>query len=176
MHKAYDLLIQQLGKEMSNFYFYKQIAAHFEGKNWTGFAKYFSDQADDEKEHFDKILAYLYKKQIPLTIPMAVMPEMPDIMNCVSIFESALAREKATTSDWNAIYEAAKGKYGAVKKDGKTIIAETDGCNPSVVETIAVEFIAIQDAEEEEAYNKLAEVTLAVDEGNLWAMNEKLKG
>lgn len=161
--KPFEMLVAQLGKEMGNFLFYKRIAAHYAGKNWNGFKKYFSGAAEEEMEHFQKVFDYLDKKQYSFIPPMPVDRPLPADMTEESIFAARLALEEGTTAEWNAIYETAKGRYGIVPDKGRQVYKETDKCEPSVVETIAAEFIAIQYAEEEEAHNALAKVRMTKD-------------
>lgn len=169
--KPYDLLVKQLGNEMGNFLFYKRIAAYYAGKNYNGFKKYFSDAADEEMKHFQKIFDYLDKKQYIFSPPMPVERAMPDDMTDEGIALFRLELEEGTTKEWNEIYEAAKGKYGLVAKNGKTAYSEVEKCEPSVIETIASEFIDIQDSEEQEAHDFIAKVQMAT---NILVLNKEL--
>lgn len=174
--KPFELLVAQLGNEMGNFYLYNQIATHYENMNWKGFAKYFRDAANDELGHYNKIYEYLVKKQYEFTIPLPVKRELPKDMSCESIAMAVLELEENTTAEWYNIYELAKGKYSIVPKNGKQTYSEVEKCEPSIVETIATEFIKIQDDEEEEANDFLAMVQLAVKENNLYNLNKQLEG
>jgi ferritin-like protein len=158
-----ELLINQLGNEMGNAIFYKRIAAHYAGLNYNGFKKYFSDAGDEEMEHFQKIFDYLDKKQIPFIPPMPVDRPLPKDMTDIGIAEAKLSLEQGTTAEWYAIYESAKGKYGITPKNGKQIFGELEKCDPSVMETIATEFINIQDAEEQESHDYIAKLNMCTN-------------
>ena len=160
--KVFEMLLAQHGREIGNYYFYLNIAAHYENKNYRGFAKYFRDAANEEKEHADKVADYLFKKQYKVNMfPMPEARDMPNDMTDEVIAEARLEIEEMTSEEWNAIYETAKGKYGIVPKNGKMAYQETEPCEPSVAQTIATEFIQIQDSEEQEANDFLARVRMA---------------
>ena len=168
------MILAQHGREIGNYYFYLNISAHYENKNYKGFAKYFRDAANEEKEHADKIADYLFKKQY--NVSMFPLPEargMPEDMSDEGIAEARLTIEETTSEEWYKIYEAAKGKYGIVPKNGKMSYQETEPCEPSVVETIATEFIKIQDEEEQEANDFLARVRMAT---NILILDKELQG
>lgn len=171
--KPYELLVKQIANELGNFIFYNRISAHYEMKNWKGFAKYFRDAANEEKEHADKIMDYLYKKQYVFNIPMPIERQMPGDMTDIGIAEARLKLEEDTTDEWYAIYESAKGRYGVQSKNGKNVYGELDKCEPSVVETIATEFIKIQDTEEEEANNFISKVRMS---SNILILDKELQG
>ena len=171
--KPYEMLVKQIANEYGNYFFYLSIANHYENLNYKGFAKYYKHSAEEELEHANKIMAYLWKKQYYFTIPTPNIREMPDNMTDLAIAEARLELEEQTSKEWTEIFETAKGKYGLVPKNGKMSYQEVEACEPSVTQDIATDFIKIQDDEVAEANEFIAKIKMTT---NLLILDKELQG
>lgn len=64
----------QIGNELGACLQYNQIAAHFHRMHLQQLAKLFFKQADEEKEHADKLLKYVVETGANLQIPAVKQP------------------------------------------------------------------------------------------------------
>ena len=101
-----DLMSAQVGNELGASNQYIQIAAFFDGESLSKLAKFFYDQAEEEREHAMKFVHYLMEVGAPLSID-AIPATKIDIGTAEKAFEMSLAWEKEVTGQINKIMDLA---------------------------------------------------------------------
>lgn len=101
-----DLMSAQVGNELGASNQYIQIAAFFDGESLSKLAKFFYDQAEEEREHAMKFVHYLMEVGAPLSID-AIPATKTDIGTAEKAFEMSLAWEKEVTGQINKIMDLA---------------------------------------------------------------------
>jgi bacterioferritin B len=91
-----DLMSSQVGNELGASNQYLQIAAYFDGESLSKLAKFFYDQAEEEREHAMKIVHYLMDVGAPLRIAAIPAPKT-EIGTAEKAFEMSLAWEMDVT-------------------------------------------------------------------------------
>ena len=91
-----DLMSKQVGNELGASNQYLQIAAYFDGESLSKLARFFYDQAEEEREHAMKFVHFLMEVGAPLNIA-AIPAPTTDIGTAEKAFEMSLKWEKDVT-------------------------------------------------------------------------------
>ncbi len=108
--KVYDLLNDQINKELYSAYLYLDFANYYESQGLDGFAKWYEVQFEEEQEHAFKLYHYLHDCDMPVTLEAIGKPDKT-FSDLIGPLEAALAHEKYVTSLIQNIYDAA-GEVG----------------------------------------------------------------
>lgn len=98
-------LQNQVTAERTNRDFYRCAGFQLDGLNWPGSSKWFIHGSHEEQHHADWFSKYINARNgavIYDTIPAIPLIASADIL---PFFETALAKEKATTEKINALYQ-----------------------------------------------------------------------
>ena len=101
-----DLMNAQVGNELGASNQYVQIASYFDGESLSKLAKFFYDQAEEEREHAMKFVHHLMEVGAELSIP-AIPAAKTDIGTAEKAFEMSLGWEKEVTGQINAMMDQA---------------------------------------------------------------------
>jgi ferritin len=101
-----DALQEQLNLERLNSASYKAMSLALENANWPGSAKHFTEAAQDEQEHADKIASFLINRNIQPSYEQLDSPIVP-AAEMLPMFEAAFQREKITTAAIDALDQLA---------------------------------------------------------------------
>jgi len=104
--KMADLMSAQVGNELGASNQYIQIATYFDGESLSKLAKFFYDQAEEEREHAMKFVHYLMDVSASMSIA-AIPATNTDIGTAEKAFEMSLAWEKEVTGQINAMMDLA---------------------------------------------------------------------
>ena len=91
-----DLMSSQVGNEFGASNQYLQIATYFDGESLSKLAKFFYDQAEEEREHAMKFVHYLMDVGAPLRMAAIPAPKA-DIGTAENAFKMSLAWEVDVT-------------------------------------------------------------------------------
>ncbi len=104
---VYELLNDQINKELYSAYLYLDIANYYSGKGLDGFANWYEIQAREEQDHAMLFYRYLHNNSEKVTLGSITKPD--------KIFEvltdplkAGLEHEKYVTALINNIYAAAQ--------------------------------------------------------------------
>jgi ferritin len=101
-----DLMNAQVGNELGASNQYVQIASYFDGESLSKLAKFFYDQAEEEREHAMKFVHFLMEVSAELSIP-AIPAAKTDIGSAEKAFEMSLGWEQEVTGQINAMMDLA---------------------------------------------------------------------
>ena len=101
-----DLMSAQVGNELGASNQYIQIATYFDGESLSKLAKFFYEQAEEEREHAMKFVHYLMDVGAELSIA-AIPATKTDIGTAEKAFEMSLAWEQEVTDQIKAMMELA---------------------------------------------------------------------
>ncbi|MBN1451360.1 MAG: ferritin [Anaerolineales bacterium] len=101
-----DLMNAQVGNELGASNQYLQIASYFDGESLSRLAKFFYDQAEEEREHAMKFVHYLMDVGAELSIT-AIPATKTDIGSAEKAFEMSLGWEQEVTGQINAMMDLA---------------------------------------------------------------------
>ena len=101
-----DLMSAQIGNELGASNQYLQIATYFDGKSLRKLAKFFYDQAEEEREHAMKFVHYLMEVGAEMKID-SIPATQTEIGTAEKAFEMSLAWEKEVTGQINAMMDLA---------------------------------------------------------------------
>lgn len=101
-----DLMNAQVGNELGASNQYVQIASYFDGESLSKLAKFFYDQAEEEREHAMKFVHFLMEVGADLSIS-SIPATKSDIETAEKAFEMSLAWEQEVTSQINAMMDLA---------------------------------------------------------------------
>jgi ferritin len=101
-----DLMNAQVGNELGASNQYLQIASYFDGDGLFKLAKFFYDQAEEEREHAMKFVHYLMDVGAPLSIA-AIPATNTDIGSAENAFQMSLNWEQEVTGQINAMMDLA---------------------------------------------------------------------
>ena len=105
--KVYELLNDQINKEMYSAYLYMSFANYYEEKGLKGFANWYNIQAREEMDHALIFRNYLQENSQPVKLEAIAKPDK-EFTDFVQPIEAALEHEKYVTSLINGIYAAAQ--------------------------------------------------------------------
>jgi ferritin len=101
-----DLMSAQVGNELGASNQYIQIATYFDGESLSRLAKFFYDQAEEEREHAMKFVHYLMEVGAGLNIP-AIPATKTEIGSAEKAFEMSLGWEQEVTGQINGMMDLA---------------------------------------------------------------------
>ncbi len=94
----------QIKNELASGYLYLSMAAYFEAKNLSGFARWVKAQAKEEVGHAMKLFGHLTERGARVELQAIPQPEIK-FSSAVQVFEKTLAHEKKVTGLINKLYE-----------------------------------------------------------------------
>lgn len=104
--KVYELLNDQINKEMYSAYLYLDMANFYTDRGLDGFANWFEVQASEEMEHGMKIYRYLHDNDQKVVLEAIAKPDkIYESLDCP--LRAAYEHEQYVTSLIHAIYAAA---------------------------------------------------------------------
>ena len=107
IHEEIETAINaQINQELAAAHSYLGMAAHFDELNLNGFSRWMSVQADEEREHADRLFRYLLDRGGKVRLGAIPSPDF-ETGDHVKLFETALAQEQANTRSINELYELA---------------------------------------------------------------------
>lgn len=104
--KVYELLNDQINKEMYSAYLYMSFANYYEEQGLKGFANWYNIQAREELDHALIFRNYLQENSQPVKFEAIAKPDK-EFTDFTQPLEAALEHEKYVTSLINGIYAAA---------------------------------------------------------------------
>ena len=104
--KVYELLNDQINKELYSAYLYMDFANYYEEEGLTGFANWYMIQAQEERDHALKFRSYLHENGEKVVLEAIAQPDKK-FTDHVAPLEAGLEHEKYVTSLINDIYSAA---------------------------------------------------------------------
>ena len=104
--KVYELLNDQINKELYSSYLYLSFADYYEEEGLSGYANYFEIQAQEERDHAMIFRNYLHENGEAVKLLAIDMPDKT-FANFLEPLEAAMEHEKYVTSLINDIYSAA---------------------------------------------------------------------
>src|SRR5450830_1557789 len=102
-----DLLIEQVGHELSAHQAYYGISLYFEGQSLKKWARLFHGQSVEEAQHATKIIAFLVDNEVPFDLP-AVGKGITQYASAREAVQTALESEVRVTGQFNALAGAAQ--------------------------------------------------------------------
>ena len=104
--KVYELLNDQINKELYSAYLYVSFADYYEEEGLSGFANWYMIQAAEERDHALKIRDYLHDNGCKVVLCAIAAPDKT-FSSYLEPLEAGLEHEKYVTSLINDIYAAA---------------------------------------------------------------------
>ena len=104
--KVYELLNDQINKELYSAYLYLSIADYFEEAGLEGYANWYEIQAQEERDHALIFRNYLHENGESVKLLAIDQPDKV-FTNFLEPLEAGLEHEKYVTSLINGIYAAA---------------------------------------------------------------------
>ena len=104
--KVYELINDQINKELHSAYLYLSFADYYEEEGLSGYANYFEIQAQEERDHAMIFRNYLHENGEAVKLLAIDMPDKT-FANFLEPLEAAMEHEKYVTSLINDIYTAA---------------------------------------------------------------------
>lgn len=104
--KVYDLLNDQINKELYSSYLYLSFADYFEDEGLKGFANWYMIQAQEERDHALIFRNYLLDNDCSIKLKAIDQPDKTFTTH-LGPLEASLAHEQYVTSLINDIYAAA---------------------------------------------------------------------
>ncbi len=103
-----DAINAQINAELSASYSYLAMSAYCERVNFTGCAKWFRVQSQEEHVHAMKLFDFLLARGATVQLTALGSPRN-DFGSVLEVFESAYAQEQRVTAQINQLYETAFG-------------------------------------------------------------------
>ena len=104
--KVYELINDQINKELYSAYLYLSFADYYEEEGLSGYANYFEIQAQEERDHAMIFRNYLHENGEAVKLLAIDMPDKT-FANFLEPLEAAMEHEKYVTSLINDLYAAA---------------------------------------------------------------------
>ena len=104
--KVYELLNDQINKELYSAYLYLSFADYYEEEGLEGFANWYEIQAQEERDHALIFRNYLHDNGCQVKLGAIAAPDKT-FESYLEPLEAALEHEKYVTSLINDIYAAA---------------------------------------------------------------------
>ena len=104
--RVYDLLNDQINKELYSAYLYLSFADYYEDEGLSGFANWYFIQAQEERDHALIFRNYLLDNDCKIVLKAIDQPDKA-FTDHLQPLEAALEHEKYVTSLINGIYAAA---------------------------------------------------------------------
>lgn len=105
--KIIDAINEQIGHEFSAMLQYTSISAHFTGETLPELAAYFARQAEEEKMHAHKFIAYVVDAGGKVVIP-AIEAPVPEFAQAEDAVQLSLDQEVRVTRQVNDLVKLAK--------------------------------------------------------------------
>ena len=105
--KVEKALNDQLNMEYSSAYVYQAMAAYFSDINFSGFAVWMDNQAEEERTHARKIYDYILERGGKVALSEIRAPKS-QYKSALEAFEDSLKHEKAVTKSIEKLYVLAK--------------------------------------------------------------------
>ena len=105
--KVYELLNDQINKELYSAYLYLSFADYYEEEGLNGYANWYEIQAQEERDHALIFRNYLHDNGEKVKLLAIDQPDKT-FTSYLEPLEAALEHEKYVTSLINGIYEAAE--------------------------------------------------------------------
>ena len=105
--KVEKALNDQLNMEYSSAYVYQAMAAYFSDINFSGFAAWTDNQAEEERTHARKIYDYILERGGKVALSEIRAPKS-QYKSALEAFEDSLKHEKAVTKSIEKLYVLAK--------------------------------------------------------------------
>ena len=105
--KVEKALNDQLNMEYSSAYVYQAMAAYFSDINFSGFAAWMDNQAEEERTHARKIYDYILERGGKVALSEIRAPKS-QYKSALEAFEDSLKHEKAVTKSIEKLYVLAK--------------------------------------------------------------------
>jgi bacterioferritin B len=102
-----EALNEQVGREFRAAYQYTAVAAYYDRETFPRLAKFFFDQADEERGHALKMVGYLRDTGAELTLGELPAPRV-DFEDHVEPIRLALEAERKVTAAINGLFEIAR--------------------------------------------------------------------
>jgi ferritin len=102
-----NLLIEQVGHELSAHQAYYGISLYFEGQSLKKWARLFHGQSVEEAQHATKIISYLVDNEVAIELP-AIGAGTTQYASAKAAVQTALDSEIRVTGQFNALAEAAQ--------------------------------------------------------------------
>ena len=104
--KVHELLNQQINKEFYSAYLYLDFSNYFEDAGLDGFANWYKNQAQEERDHAMLFYQYLQNENQKVTLEAIAKPGK--VFAChMDVLKAGLEHEKYVTSLINDIYAEA---------------------------------------------------------------------
>lgn len=100
-------LNQQVNHELQAFYTYLSMASWFEAESLPGFASWMRAQADEEKEHAERIIRHLHDRNGRVELDALERPPR-SYDDVVDVMRAALEHEREVTSHIHDLVELAE--------------------------------------------------------------------
>jgi ferritin len=107
-----DLLIEQVGHELSAHQAYYGISLYFEGQSLKKWARLFHGQSVEEAQHATKIISYLVDNEVPFELP-AIGAGTTKYSSAKAAVQAALDSEIRVTGQFNALAAACSSSSGS---------------------------------------------------------------
>ena len=104
--RVYELLNDQINKELYSAYLYLSFADYYDEEGLDGFANWYEIQAQEERDHALIFRNYLHDNDQKVKLTAIAQPDKT-FSNYLEPLEAALEHEKYVTSLINNIYTAA---------------------------------------------------------------------
>ena len=105
-NKVYELINDQINKELYSAYLYLSFADYYEEEGLEGFANWYEIQAQEERDHALIFRNYLHEHGCKVKLLAIAQPDK-EFSSYLEPLEAALEHEKYVTSLINDIYAAA---------------------------------------------------------------------
>ena len=105
--KVEKALNDQLNMEYSSAYVYQAMAAYFSDINFSGFAAWMDNQAEEQRTHARKIYDYILERGGKVALSEIRAPKS-QYKSALEAFEDSLKHEKAVTKSIEKLYVLAK--------------------------------------------------------------------
>lgn len=102
-----DLLIEQVGHELSAHQRYYGISLYFEGQSLRKWARLFHGQSVEQAQHATKIITFLLDNEVPFDLP-AIGVGTSRYPSAKAAVQTALESEIRVTEQFNALASAAQ--------------------------------------------------------------------
>lgn len=100
--KSAELLTEQIGSELAASHNYRGIALYFARQSLMGWAKLFMDQAAEEREHAEKIIAFLVDNEVPFDLP-AIGAATTRFSSALEATQAALDSERKVSGQFRTL-------------------------------------------------------------------------
>jgi ferritin len=104
--KTLTELNRQINCELTAAQAYLAMSVWCASRSLKGFAGFFSKQADEEREHAEKLMKHVQDRGVAPELAAIAAPKQ-NFKSLLEVVEQAQAMEQANTGGINAVYEAA---------------------------------------------------------------------